>query len=133
MLFAPGRGTRDGGAGEADGVFSAGVMGGTEWGPTPAAPAVLGDGGGAALGPSLAALGLSLAALGTAAGMALGTAAGMALRTAAGMALGTAAGMALARPEQRHRVREALLTELRSHEVTTLRTDVVLGTAERLE
>jgi SAM-dependent methyltransferase len=35
--------------------------------------------------------------------------------------------------EQRHRVHEALLAELRAREVTTLRTDVVFGTAERLE
>jgi len=34
-------------------------------------------------------------------------------------------------PEQRDRVRENLLAGLRSHEVTSLRTDVVSGTAER--
>jgi ubiquinone/menaquinone biosynthesis C-methylase UbiE len=34
-------------------------------------------------------------------------------------------------PDQRDRVRERLLSELRSREVTTVRTDVVFGTAER--
>ncbi len=34
-------------------------------------------------------------------------------------------------PEQQDRVRENLLAGLRSHEVTSLRTDVVFGTAER--
>ena len=37
------------------------------------------------------------------------------------------------RPEQRDQVRESLLSELRSYEVTSLRTDVVFGTAERPE
>jgi ubiquinone/menaquinone biosynthesis C-methylase UbiE len=36
-------------------------------------------------------------------------------------------------PEQRDRVRADLLADLRSHEITTLRTDVVFGTAERPE
>jgi SAM-dependent methyltransferase len=36
-------------------------------------------------------------------------------------------------PEQRDRVRGDLLGQLRSHEVTSLRTDVVFGTAERPE
>ena len=34
-------------------------------------------------------------------------------------------------PEQRHRMQGRLLSELRSHKVTVLRTDVVFGTAER--
>ena len=34
-------------------------------------------------------------------------------------------------PEQRDRVRESLLAELRSREITSLRTDVVFGTAAR--
>jgi hypothetical protein len=36
-------------------------------------------------------------------------------------------------PEQRDRVRADLLADLRSYEITTLRTDVVFGTAERPE
>jgi len=36
-------------------------------------------------------------------------------------------------PEQRDRVRERLLSALRSDAVTSLRTDVVFGTAERPE